>query len=173
MAEGPDRPPHQVIADHVASFAARTDEEVLQALAALAPLPDEDSAEWDDEQTWDRANLYTALADVAAIRRLRAAIPLLLERASFGDPGEMMRGLRHSLEAIVNPDWGALTTACMDLAASDRPGTRLWALTQLATLADERARPIFEAASESPLQEIREAGELGVFRLDRAGNTED
>lgn len=167
MVDGPAKPPYQRIAEYAAAFARASDEDVLEALTALAPLPDEASAEWDDDDTWDRANRFMALADVAAARRLRAAIPLLLERASFGDPGEMMRGLRHALEAIVNPDWPALATICIERAASGRSGTRLWALEQLTVLEDGRARLTFEAARSSPLPEIRDVAEQGLFRLDR------
>src|SRR6266545_6271313 len=94
-----------------------SDDAIVAELAGLPVLPDEQDAAWEDERTWyDLADRFVALADVAAHRRLYSAIPLLLERASYGDPGEMMRGLRHSLEAIVNPDWHRLTDICIQMA---------------------------------------------------------
>jgi len=161
------RTPSQTIEDYYSEQASWSEDAILAALAALPPLPDEGSLEWAEDATWDQAYRYLALAASAASRRLIEAVPLLLERAAFGDPGEMMRGLRHSLEAIVNPDWDALASICIELASSARPGTRLWALDQLGILEDERARHVFEAASSSTSSDIREAGERGLWRLDK------
>ena len=55
-----------------------------------------------------------------------------------------MRGLRHDLEAIVNPNWSVLADACLDAARSPRLGTRLWAIDELIRLEDPRARPLHE-----------------------------
>lgn len=167
MDTWPDKPPRQVIAEYFDAFGRTSDEDVLTALAALAPLPDESSIEWDNYDTWDRANQFVAFADLAAARRLKPAISLLLERACFGDPGEMMRGLRHSLEAIVAPDWRSLATICIQCATSLRPGTQLWSLDQLTGLEDSRARGVFEAASASEFAEIRDVAALGLSRLSR------
>lgn len=60
---------------------------------------------------------FYLLGALAALRSLRAAIPLLLERACYGDPGEMMRGIRHTLEAIVKPQWDILTDECIQAAS--------------------------------------------------------
>ena len=94
----------------IRSREAWSDATVLDELLALEPLPDEDTfyAANSSDEVWSRANLFHALAQICAKRKLRPAAPLLLERASDGDPGEMMRVLRHSLEAIFNPDWAAL-----------------------------------------------------------------
>jgi len=163
------RAPHEVIAEGVAAFAGRPDADVLAALAALPPLVDETDTSWDSDTYWSAvAYPYIILADVAAKRRLRPAIQLLLERACFGDPGEIMRGLRHSLEAIVNPDWAALADECIVAARSSRSGTVLWAVDQLAVLNDPRARPVFEGALSRPEPEIRDAARLGLKRLGAA-----
>lgn len=170
-AEMAARPkPHEIIAGMVASHAGASDAQVLAAIAALAPLEDESSARWNDDAYWHAAAYpFVALADVAALRKLRPAIRLLLDRACFGDPGELMRGLRHGFEAIVNPDWAALADICMAACASARPGTRLWALEELAILEDPRARPLFEQALHDRLEEIRSAARSGLERLERAG----
>ncbi len=100
--------------------------------------------------------------------RVANALRLLLDRACYGDPGEIMRGLRHSLEAIVDPDWPALADVCLEAARSPRPGTRLWAIDQLAILDDARARPVFEDAVAHAPEEIRERAQMGLDRLDRS-----
>jgi hypothetical protein len=135
---------------------AATDEAILAELAALPVLPAENDPAWEDERTWyELADRFTALADVAAHRRLYAAIPLLLERASYGDPGEMMRGLRHCLEAIVNPDWHRLTDSCIQIATASQPGARLWSLDELGILRDPRALPIVIGALDDVADEVR------------------
>jgi hypothetical protein len=113
------------------------------------------------------AEVYVALSDICAKRRLQASMPLLLERACYGDPGEIMRGLRHCLEAIVSPDWACLADICLDLAGSPRKGTRLWAINQLATLEDHRAKSLFERAIETEPSWISEAAAGGLERLAR------
>lgn len=141
------------------------DNELLAELASLPPLADENNPCWQDESYWRNADLYLALASLAAERKLRPAIKLLLERASYGDPNEIMRGLRHKLEAIVNPDWSYLTDVCLEAAQSSRLGTRLWAISELAILDDVRAKPIFEEAVKTGAGEIRSRAESGLKRL--------
>ncbi len=165
-----ERRPVDIITDLAASFRAASDSEVLDAIAALPPLLDESDSHWEHDEYWHNvAYLYVALADVAAERRLRGAIRPLLDRACYGDPGEIMRGLRHSLEAIVQPDWDALADICLDAARCDRLGTKLWAIDELAVLDDPRARPIFEEAVANAPKEIRELAEIGLKRLPTAG----
>jgi len=160
-----ERMPYQVIADMVAARASASDADILAELSGFPPLPDEDDPVWEQDATWQDANRFVALADVAAARRLKPAIRLLLDRACYGDPGEMFRGLRHACEAIVNPNWSELADICLEAARSPRPGTRLWAIDQLAILDDERARPVFEEAIESAPQEIKGIAEIGLGRL--------
>jgi hypothetical protein len=119
-----------------------SDEAILTDLALLPVLPDEDDLAWDDlgeESIWHSAYLYTALADIAGERKLHAAIPLILEHACFGDPGEMMRGIRHPLEEIVNPAWHILRDFCMQAAQSDKKGARYWSIQELGVLRDKAA----------------------------------
>ena len=157
--------PYQVIAALAERYAALSDAELLAGLSSLAPLADESDSCWDERGYWNAvAYPYLAFADVAARRRLVPAIPLLLERACFGDPGEIMRGLRHSLEAIVNPDWSTLATFCIEAASSARQGTQLWALDQLAILDDPRAEPVFRRALAGP-EGIRSVAQVGLERL--------
>jgi hypothetical protein len=160
-----ERMPYQVIADMVVARASVSDADILAELSAFPPLPDEDDPAWEQDATWQEGNRFVALADIAAARRLKPAIRLLLGRACYGDPGEMFRGFRHACEAIVNPDWSALADICLEAARSARLGTRLWAIDQLAVLDDERARPVFEEAIESAPQEIKGRAEIGLGRL--------
>ena len=143
-----------------------SDGEVLAELAALPPLPDEDDPAWDDLEFWQRiANPYLALERVAAKRRLRGAIRLLLDRACYGDPYEIMRGLGHSLEAIMKPDARGLGDLCMEAARGDRRGTVLWALDELGRLRDERARPLMLMLAHSPHARLRDEALVGLERL--------
>lgn len=141
----------------VEARASKTDDEVLAELEAFAPLP--------EETDWDRAELFVALADLAAMRKLRAAAPLLLERASYADAGEMMRGLRHSLEAIFNPDWAALADVCIEASRSSRAGTRLWAVNELFTLRDPRSAAALRARLEDEDAAIREEARDALTRI--------
>src|SRR5262249_43167090 len=137
----PEKKPHEIISDLAAERAKRTDDEVLAEIARMPALADEGDALWADPAYWTNAAYqYVALCDVAAKRKLRPAVRLLLERACKGDPGEMMRGLRHSFEAIFAPDWRALADVCMELCQSERQGTRMWAMHQLMILDDPRAK---------------------------------
>ena len=160
-----DRRAADIIKEHVVAWRLKSDEEVLTALAALPVLADEDDPCWTAEYWNAVAYPYLALADVAGERRLRAAIPLLLERACFGDPGEIMRGLRNTLEAIVAPEWDVLADACLAAAASERAGARMWALDELAVLDDPRAKPLFEAALQDKSSDVRMVAEIGLERL--------
>jgi HEAT repeat protein len=130
-----------------------SDAAVLADLIALEPLPGEDGFYADralSSAAWARANLFVALGGVCAARRLRPAAKLLLERASDGDPGEMMRGLRHSLEAIFNPDWGDLARVCVECLRSERAGTRMWAANELGILREPMGLPGLIAALDDP-----------------------
>lgn len=171
VAVAPEAPPTpaQIVAGLADRYRQSSDPQIVAALGALPPLRDEDDPAWDDEVYWSGvAYPYLALADVAAERRLWPAVRLLLDRACFGDPGEIMRGLRHSLEAIANPDWASLADACIAAitsASTRRPGTVLWAAEQLAILDDPRAFPVFEKLRHSEHARIREVAELGLARL--------
>lgn len=100
-----------------------SDDAVLAELASLDPLPDESDPGWHEEpfELFDEAGLFVALADQVGERRLTPGIGLLLDKACFGDPGEMMRGLRHALEAACDGNWSLLAETCAGRAGSVRP----------------------------------------------------
>lgn len=161
--------PFEIIDAMARERSQRSDQAILDELDELPPLADEDDACWDDESYWTRvAYPYLALAQLAATRRLRAAIRPLLDHACFGDPGEIMRGLRHDLEAIMNPDWTTLADFCMAAIESGRPGTVLWAVDQLRVLEDERARPMLQEMVRSKHEEITLRAKIAIQRLDKA-----
>lgn len=89
---------------------------------------------WDDPQVEHQLYLYLALGDHIANRKLRKGVPLLLERASYGDMGETMRGLHHSLSHAYDPDWVALADVCIQAAKYPQPGARLWSIDLLGRL---------------------------------------
>ena len=67
-----------------------SDREILDELAASPALADEDDVCWEAETYWDEVvHPYLAFAELARNRRLRPAVILLLDRACFGDPGEI------------------------------------------------------------------------------------
>ncbi|MBA3463197.1 MAG: hypothetical protein H0T46_24790 [Deltaproteobacteria bacterium] len=158
--------PAQIVDGLVAEYRKSSDPQLVAALAALPALRDEDDLAWEDDAYFAGvAYPYLALVQVSAERRLRPAIKLLLDRAPFGDPRDMMRGLRGSLEAIVEGDTERLADACMAAIATKRDGTILWAAHQLAALDDPRALEVFEKLRHSEHERIREVAELGIAHL--------
>jgi len=134
----------------------RTDSQILTELHALPVLPDEDDPAWDEPHTWHgHAYVYLALADSVRARRLRAGVPLLLERACSGDPGEIMRGLRHTLEAAYAPDYEALQPVCLAALISPQSGARRWAANELGLVGDAQALHALVARLEDDRKEVR------------------
>ena len=129
---------NDMVSPYRSRLAALADQELLDSLSSLQALPDESDPRWDEENStvWDLTGELLAHADEVAARRLARGVALLLEKACFGDPGETMRGLRHSFESAVDADWAALAAICTEALASARPGTRLWAVNELAILRD-------------------------------------
>jgi hypothetical protein len=152
--------PSELIEQLIRARHGASDEALLAELRCLPALADESNDCWDDgSYQWEVAYLYLALGDIAGARKLRAAVPLLLDKASFGDPGEIMRGLRHTLERIMAPDWSGLTAICVTALKSGRAGTRLWAAEQLRVLRDPSASAALKTAMQDGVPEVREAAE--------------
>ena len=132
--------------DEIENFAsqrtARSDAEVLAELRSFVALPDASDSAWSLDGAWDQAHLLTALAKIVAERKLESGIALVLDKMCYGDPGELMRSLRHFLEAAISPHWDRLTQICVSRATSDRVGTRYWAIAELGTLRDPTALPV-------------------------------
>ncbi len=149
-----ERKPHEIIQELYKARLEWLDEAILAELEALPGLPDENdgpwfgtsSCMWQQEQTQQDASLYLALARHVEKRRLKRGVRLLLERASYGDFGEIMRGMHHRFEGTYRGYYSELADLCLELAQSTRLGTKLWALDQLARKCDRRAIPeLFKA----------------------------
>lgn len=142
----------------ILEYSQKTDEAILALLAGLPVLPDEhDASWWSGEQApvWDVVDQLFAVAEVAKTRQLRAAIPLIFERMSYGDPAETMRALKHPLEGIINPDWDVLGDICLQIVqTSPHKGARMWAVAELGRLREERAFPILLKALQEPHEYI-------------------
>jgi hypothetical protein len=144
--------------------AAWTDAEILAEFEALAPL-DESSAPSEDA-FWQHATMYLALTEICAVRQLKPGARLILEKAEFGDPGSIMRGIRHALERIYNPDWAGLAQVCIDAFNTGRPGTQRWAMSELRILEQPFARVVFEDVMQRRDVEFVSDAEQGIARLD-------
>lgn len=141
------------------------DRKLIAELTSLASLPDEDDPAWEQDETWQRAYLFVAHADLAAARRLIQAIPLLYERATYGDPGELMRGLRHNMEAIVKPMWSVLTRLSMQAAAYPQKGARMWAISQLGVLREAVSFDTIAKALTDEAELVRQEARLSLQML--------
>jgi hypothetical protein len=150
----PRKAPHEEISALAEELRGLSDEQLLLELRRLPVLPDELAEDWRSDETWGVARRYVALGDVAAERKLRSAVRLLLERASYGDRGEMMRGLRHVLEAIATPDWSFLAKAYVDALSLPHRGARLWAVAGLGVLRDASTMPVLLQALRDPAVEV-------------------
>jgi len=148
-----EKAPHEQIADLVSELRSLSDDQLLLELERMPVLPD-DGADWQGEAAWRAAYRYVAMGDVAGERKLRSAVRLLLERASYGHPGEMMRGLRHVLEAIANPDWSFLATEYVEALSLPRRGARLWAVDGLGALRDASTMHALLKALHDPAVEV-------------------
>lgn len=143
-----------------------TDDEILAELTALPIVPDAyldlshdwfgaHNPAWDDETVLYNTSLYLALADQVRDRKLRAGVPLLLERAQYGDWHEIMRGLRHRLEATYDLDMDALADVCIAIMKSPNRGARLWAARELGVLRLEKSFPTLVEALSDPAKLVR------------------
>jgi hypothetical protein len=157
--------PAKTIDAVVGAMSSASDDEVLAVLAAIEPLPDERDPRWNDESFW----FTVAYRFLGRLRKLRPAVRLILERACYGDPGETMRGLRHVIEGIYNPDWHLLADEYLALTRAERLGTRMWAIAGLMILDDPRALPVFEASLREDPEDISSYAKIGLKRLGRAG----
>jgi len=156
------RMPHEIIRDLSSEYDKLSDSKVLAKLRDIPALPDEDDPAWDQAFWSDIAYPYLALCGVSCARGLRKAIPLILDRICFGDPGETMRGMCHVFEGIVKPNWFELTPYCVAALSSKRPGTRLWAAHQLARLRDPASLSELEAVANDPVPRVRECIEMAL-----------
>jgi hypothetical protein len=148
----------------MAARSDRSDAEILAEFEAMPPL-DETSATSEDA-FWQQAHLYLALSEICAVRRLKQGARLILEKGDDGDPGSIMRGMRHALERIYNPDWASLAQVCIDAFKTGLPGAKVWAMSELRILEQPFARPLFEDVLQRKDVEYVSDAEQGIARLD-------
>lgn len=162
--------PAKTIKIVVQQLATSSDDQVLSALAAIKPLPDESDLQWDDEPFWYMiAYRFLGVAAAARERKLRSAVRLILERAAYGDPGERMHGLRHVFDDIFAPEWPLLADEYLALARAERLGTRMWAIASLMVLDDPRAVSVFTTSLREDPEDISHFARIGLERLRRKG----
>lgn len=155
--------PWQIIDNLTTAKRRLTDKKMLAELEAIPSLADENDPSHASDEYWNNVVYpYLALWNLCAERKLERAIPLMLDRACFGDPGEIMRNLCHALEAIVAPNWSKLTGYCIAALKSPRPGTRFWAADELARLRDPSALPALQAAAQDSVQDVRESVDRAI-----------
>jgi hypothetical protein len=143
-----------------------SDAAFLSMLKKSKPLAGEDDPAWNKESYWiNGLYRFLAFSRAAAARKLKAAIPLLLDRATEFDQDNLLEGLRHDFEEIMKPDWAALADICLKAAKSRRVGTRKWSLYQLTVLDDARAFPVFKASLKDKNPDISGLARIGLDRL--------
>jgi hypothetical protein len=166
-----ERDPTDVVQELVDERQTWSDDEILAELSSLPALPPEylylegdwygpDNPAWDDPKILKQMDIYLASAKLVEERKIKRGVLLLLERASYGDFGETMRGLRHYLERAYDPDWTALADVCIEAAKSAQPGSRLWAIHLLgylnhSVLKEVRGLPILLEALYDPAKLVR------------------
>lgn len=95
-------------------------------------MPDENDKAWEYSQTWYDAEVYLAQVNEAADRRLEESIPYFYEKASLGDPGEILRGVfSDGIHHILAGDQTKFVKYALDAYSSSRAGTRYWAVHNL------------------------------------------
>jgi len=122
---------------------------------------------WNDSHVVDNLALYLAVGDQIANRKIKSGVPLLLERACYGDFGETMRGMRHVFEAVYRPDWETLADVCITATQYPQKGARLWAINQLAILRDKRSLSTLQRVLYDPAELIVQESLRALYLLAR------
>lgn len=150
-------------------FSSLNDDELIAKITALPVLPDEDDPLWNDDTTWEEhLHVYIALLDLAAERKLLSSIPLFLERSCYGDPGETMRGIHHSFEYMVNPNWDVLAKISIEIAEHPYRGARLWSIEQLGRLRLDYTLDVVIKALSDEAELVREQARASLRMIAKA-----
>jgi len=159
--------PHPRIQRLVGAARAQSDEEILERLARLEPLPDEQDGAWERDEPWSRAEELVALGDVVRERQLGEGVGLILDRMALGDPGEMMRGMCHVFDHALPAR--ELAEVCIERLGSERAGTRQWAAHQLGRGGVYSALGELERLAEDPAPQVAEEARAVADRLRAEG----
>jgi hypothetical protein len=142
-----EKSPWQLIQEASDLRSTWSDEAIMAEIQTLPVLPDEynedsdallDDSHWMDPELQEQLTIYLALVKVVSEHKLRAAVPLLMERVSYGDMGETMRGVWGSLASAYDNkiEWEDL---CFQMAQSPYRGVRLWMMQEIALIRDEHS----------------------------------
>lgn len=130
-----DERPNEFIERLKAERQNRTNEQILDELSSLPVLPDEEEYETASEESIDQMEhhlwVYLALLRIARDRHLKESVPLFLERASFGDMGETMRGLPDILYHVAMDEEYFRREVMQAAESSLHRGARMWAIDAL------------------------------------------
>lgn len=159
-----EKRPAELIREQYDLRANWSDEAILadsQALPVLADEYDEqsgkprDDSHWGDPEIYGQLTRYLALVDIVSERKLRAAVPLLMERASYGDMGESMRNVWGALASVYDDEatWDDL---CFQMAESPYRGVRLWMMLIIGCTEDDRSLPALIKGLRDPARRVRE-----------------
>src|SRR5687768_14610154 len=113
----------QLIQEQFDLLSTWSDEAILAEIEGLPVLPDENNEQdthpdgskqhhWDDPETYSLLCRYLALVHIVHDRKLRAGVPLLMERASYGDMGESMRGIWGDFRRVFGLDEATWNDLC-------------------------------------------------------------
>lgn len=137
----------------------------MAEIQALPVLPDEfnkqsdiplDDLHWSEPETDRLLDRYLALVAIVRDRKLRAGVPLLMERASYGDMGESMRRVWGSLSSVFDSDRATWNDLCFRMVQSPHRGVRLWMIQEISCIADERSLSVIINGLHDPAPMIRE-----------------
>ena len=145
----------------------RTDDALVAELRALEKLPPERTPPWDDEENdaWARAYLLVALTGLIAERGLVDAVPDVLAKMCLGDPGEMMRGMRHDIEALFRENPARHAQVLRDASRSDHDGARYWAFEWLPMIAGDDCIEELFVALDDRCDDVAANACAGLVRL--------
>jgi hypothetical protein len=89
-------------------------------------------------------------------RKMRPGVPLLMERASYGDMGETMRGVWGALRSVFDSHDTTWNDLCFQMAQSPHRGVRLWMMQEISCIANERSLAALINGLRDPAPLVRE-----------------
>jgi hypothetical protein len=169
-----EKTPWQLIQEQINLRSNWSDEAILAEIEALPVLPDEyneqsdiplDDSHWLEPETDRLLTRYLALVDIVRNRKLRTGVPLLMERASYGDMGETMRGVWGALSSVFGPDEATWNDLCFQMAQSPHRGVRLWMMQEIGCIDDARSLSVLINGLHDPSPRMREwaIGWIGIL----------
>lgn len=121
---------------------------ILAELRAMPTLPFEADVPAENlTAVGELYDLFRCLAGAAALHRMREAVPLLLDRICYSEPGEYFRSYIPSwIAGAAGNDCGYLVGCCVKAIQSGKRGSIHWAINVLCAYRTEAAETIRESA---------------------------